>query len=308
MYEAPMPLYKGTSSKGNFMPENLNEQQKNELVPPASVSNMHSNDGSTPSSLAETEHPTDEAELAKLLSLFCRRTRDDYIRIAKISALLEEKNSQRKWDDKDSAELSALIAQYESLREESLQTINNRTQILLLGITAIAALIGGSLTIQNPQTSKTIIYAIFSGAIPLISIFILLVWSGEAMRAHRVGYFLAADMEARINQKLGRFAMNWESALWSGLMPRDEMFGPSMMSFVVIGVLALASPWFGILLGGTQNVSKLLLFLAVFVPYLFLTLTALYLAGNLKRLRNNPVASSVFLRERSRSVSAKKHL
>ena len=189
-----------------------------------------------------------------------------------------------------------------------MQTVNNRTQILLLGITAIAALIGGSLTIQNPQTSKTIIYAVFSGAIPLVSIFVLLVWSGEAMRAHRVGYFLAADMEARINQKLGRFAMNWESALWSGLLPRDEMFGPSMMSFAVIGVLALASPWFGLILSGTQNVPQILLALAVLIPYLFLALTALYLGVHLKRLRNNPVASSVFLREPSHNRSPKKYL
>jgi hypothetical protein len=288
------------------MPESLNQQHNDELTSPGSVPDVQLDGSSDPSNLVKTEYPADEAELAKLLSLFCRRTRDDYIKVAKISALVEERNSQRKWDDKDNAELSALIAQYASLREESLQSINNRTQILLLGITAIAALIGGSLTIQNPQTSKTIIYAVFSGAIPLVSIFVLLVWSGEAMRAHRVGYFLAADMEARINQKLGRFAMNWESALWSGLLPRDEMFGPSMMSFVVIGILAVASPWFGLVLGGTQNVSQFLLVLAILVPYLFLALTALYLTANLKRLKNNPVASSVFLREPSRNIPPKR--
>ena len=49
------------------------------------------------------------------------------------------------WDNKDSAELGALIAQYESLRKESLNSINNRVQILLLGLAAIGAIVGGTL-------------------------------------------------------------------------------------------------------------------------------------------------------------------
>jgi hypothetical protein len=249
----------------------------------------------------------DEIELQRLLSLFSKRTSDDYARIAKLSARLEENDRQRKWDEKDAAELSALISQYETLREESLQTINNRTQITLLGITAIAALVGGSLTIGNPQGSRNIIYAVFSGAIPLISIFILLVWAGEAMRSHRVGYFLAADMEARINNKLGRFVMNWETALWSGQLPRDEMFGPSMVSFGVIGILALAAPWFGISLSGVNNIPIIWPILAVLIPYLFLAGTALYLVKNMKRLRNNPVIWSVFLQEKVRNTSRKRH-
>lgn len=224
------------------MPENSNDQKETELIPPKALPITQPDETLPPSAQIEPKYSSVEAELAGLLSIFRSRTRDDYIQIAQLAARLEEESRDREWDEKDDAELSALITQYESLREESLGTINNRTQILLLGITAISALVGGSLTIQDPQTNKVIIYAVFSGAIPLVSIFILLVWAGEAMRASRVGYFLAADMEARINQKLGRFTMNWEAALWAGLLPRDEMFGPSMMSFAVIGMLAVASP------------------------------------------------------------------
>jgi hypothetical protein len=38
-------------------------------------------------------------------------------------------------------------------------------------------------------------------------VFILFVWLTEAVRSHRVGYFLAADAEARLNAKLGCLAM-----------------------------------------------------------------------------------------------------
>ncbi|MEP0873619.1 hypothetical protein NDA01_28065 [Trichocoleus desertorum AS-A10] len=240
----------------------------------------------------------DEVELQRLLSLFAERRRSDYARMANLSARLEEGDRHRDWDERDAAELGALITQYETLREESLQTLNNRTQITLLGLTAIAALVAGSLTIEKPEESRTIIYAVFSGAIPLICIFILLSWAGEAMRAHRVGYFLAADVEARINKKLGRFVMNWETALWTGQLPRDEMFGPSMVSFFVIGILSVAAPWFGINLIGIKNTAVIEQVLAVLIPYSFLAATALYLVKNMDRLRNIPVIQSVFLRYR----------
>ncbi len=217
--------------------------------------------------------------------------------MSELSNYLDEFSRQSRWNEKDDAELNALIVQYTSLREESMQSINNRAQILLLGVTAISALIGGSLTIQDPQSSRILIYSIFSGAIPLVFIFVLFVWAGEAMRAQRVGYFLTAEMEARINRKLGRFIMNWESALWSGILPRDEIFGPSMMSLAVLGFLATVSPWLGIILCGRQNIPSIQIILAVLIPYLFLALSALYIVANLKRLKNNPVVRSVFLRD-----------
>jgi len=234
-----------------------------------------------------------ENELQGLLSMSSSRSIHDYRRIARLSADLGRKK-ERDWDLTDEAELEALLAQYESLRKESLQTISNRVQILLLGIAAIGALVGGSLTIGNPQASRNIIYAIFSGAIPLVSIFVLFVWTGEAMRSSRVGYFLAAEVEARVNQKFGRLVMNWETNLWAGAQKRDELWGPSMMAFVIVAMIAAASPWCGVFLGGIADVSRIRLLLLIAAPYLFLAGAALYLGANLKRLRNIPVIQSVF--------------
>jgi hypothetical protein len=236
----------------------------------------------------------EEAELAMLLSLSSARGVEDYRRIARLSADLGRQAS-RDWDLKDEAELQALLAQYGSLREESLQTIGNRIQILLLGIAAVGALVGGALTVDDPQTSRNVIYAVFSGAIPLVCVFVLFVWAGEAMRSARVGYFLAADVEARINHKFGRFVLNWEANLWAGTQARDEMWGPSMMAFVVVGLVAAAAPWCGVLFSGLSGIASIWPILAILVPYLFLAAAALYLHGNLDRLRNNPVVHSVFV-------------
>jgi len=244
-----------------------------------------------------------ECELEDLLSLSRPRNISDYQRIAQLSVDLGRKEG-REWDKKDEAELEALLAQYESLRKESLQTINNRVQILMLGIAAIGALVGGSLSIGNPLASRNIIYAIFSGAIPLISIFVLFVWTGEAMRSSRVGYFLAADIEATVNQKLGRFIMNWETNLWAGTQKRDEMWGPSMMAFVIIAIIAFVSPWCGLLLIGINRVARI--WLVVAVPYLFLIGAAIYLGMKLKRLRNIPVVGSVFFKKSVNETESEK--
>jgi hypothetical protein len=224
-----------------------------------------------------------ENELERLLSLSSFRTIADYQRLARLSADLV-RQCLRDWDGKDEAELQALLAQYQSLREESLQTISNRVEILLLGIASVGALVGGSLTIDDPQASRKVIYAVFSGAIPLVCIFVLFVWAGEAMRSARAGYFLAADVEARINQKLGRFVQK-----------RDEMWGPSMMAFVIIAIVALAAPWCGVLLSGLDGVARIWPIVAVGVPYLFLAAGAFYLRANLDRLRKIAVVRSVFM-------------
>ena len=239
-----------------------------------------------------------EEELQTLLSLTKKRTFKDYQRIAALSNLLG-RHPNRDWDPKDEAEIAILLAQYESIRNESLQTIANRVKIMLLGLGAIGALIGGSLTIKKPDEGMNvfIILAVFSIIIPLICIFILIVWAGEAIRSARAGYFLASTVEAQINQKMGRFVMTWETALWAGKLPRDEMWGPSMVSFLFFGIMALAAPCFGVLLSGGTKYSLLWFDIAIIIPYFFLILSGLYILKNLHRLRKKKEVKSVWSEE-----------
>ena len=116
---------------------------------------------------------SEKVQLSTLLSLSRSRTKQDYRKLARLSARLKQR--QQQWDDSDTAELEALLAQYVSLREESMHTINNRVQIMMLGIAAIGAIVAGVLTIDNPAESKLLIFGIFSIAIPLVAVFVLLV-------------------------------------------------------------------------------------------------------------------------------------
>jgi len=190
--------------------------------------------------------------------------------------------------------MDALLKQDESLRQESMHSTNNRMQTMVFGIAAIGALVGGSMTISDPAESKPVIYAIFSGAIPCVCVYLLLVWVSEAVRAHRVGYFLAADAEARINLKLRRLVLTWEASLWIGRLRRDELFGPSMMAVAMIGLLAVLAPLFGLIFTRTPFRPIGLPLLVLGVPYAVLLAAALYVfIFQMSRLRNHPVIRSV---------------
>lgn len=240
----------------------------------------------------------EKAQLRKLLSLSAIRTKKDFHTLSQLSARWQEaeQDAGQQWNDRDTAEVLAMLSQYESLRQESLNTINNRTQIIFLGIASIGAVFGGALTIENPGNNRFLISAIFSFVIPFICAFILLIWAGEAMRCHRVAYFIASELEARINAKFRRLVLFWESFLWSGLLPRDEMFGPSMLSMALLGILSVLSPVFGFIYSGAPWLPLTQPLLTIGLPWFFLLLVVLYMVLNLKRLKNNPIIASAAAR------------
>jgi len=123
----------------------------------------------------------------------------------------------------------------------------------------------------------------------------LIVWVSEAVRSHRVGYFLAADVEARVNEKLGRLVMIWEASLWAGNQPRDELFGPSMMALGVVGILAGAAPFLGLILTNTPINWCVLISPSIIVPYSIFVVTVMYVLFNWSRLKNKDVIQSTLI-------------
>jgi hypothetical protein len=194
----------------------------------------------------------------------------------------------------DDAEFAALMAEYESLRQECMNSTNNRIQVFIFGAAAIAALVGGALTIDKPEERKLLLWALFSLAVPLTCIFILLVWISEAIRAHRASAFLAGDVEARINARIGRLVLYWEAALSTDALPRDERRGPSMMALVVVGLVALAAPLFGIVVSKTSWTPLWWPFVQMLPGYGLLVLSVIYVVSLMPRLKNTGVVVSVW--------------
>jgi len=106
----------------------------------------HDRPSSVRPTVAVGPHNAPGDELSQLLSLSTPRGRGEYERLAALSAASKGTGLREGWGPGDSAELDALLAEYATLRQETMNTINNRTQILILGLAAIAALAGGSLT------------------------------------------------------------------------------------------------------------------------------------------------------------------
>ena len=186
------------------------------------------------------------------------------------------------------------MAEYDTLRQECMNGANNRIQVLIFGAAAIAALVGGALTIDKPEEHKLLLWGLFSLALPLTCIFVLLVWVSEAIRVHRASAFLAGDVEARINAKIGRLVLYWEAALWTAALPRDERRGPSMMALLVVGLIALASPFFGIVISKTSWTPLWWPIVQMLPGYGLLLLSVIYVSGLMPRLRNTGVVLSVW--------------
>lgn len=256
---------------------------------------------------SQNPKPALQEQLHALLSADGVRTQENYRTLAQLTSQLTavEQAQNKPWEDGDRAELDALLAEYTSIRQESINTITNRTQIMLLGLAAVGALGGGALTVDNLSKQRSLVFAIFSAAIPLMCAFVLLVWVSEAVRCHRAGYFLASEIEARINAKLGRLVMRWEAGLWTRVLPRDELFGPSMMALGIIGIISVSAPFFGVLLVGEKVTLDGSPLPALWVPYTFLLITASYVLGQMYRLRNNPVVRSRFMCDDSKKPKAR---
>jgi hypothetical protein len=195
--------------------------------------------------------------------------------------------------------LDALLAEYSSLRQESLNTITNRNTLLAYGLVAIGAVVGGALTSSSVSDNPLVIAAVFSIAIPLLTCFTLLVWLIEATRSRRAGFYLASTVEPRINALVRNLALTFEGALWSGLMPRDEMLGPSMMSLAVFGLIGAGAPVLGLAIRGELDLNPHTLPWDFYIGYLLLALAVLYGMLQLKRLRNDPQPQSPLLQRAS---------
>jgi hypothetical protein len=132
--------------------------------------------------------------------------------------------------------LSAALAEYQSLRTESLQAQHAQQTILQFGITGVAVLVGLSLQLENEGLAILLLLLM----VPLVSIFIVSVWFTEIFRSLRAGNFLA-EREEKINKEIGNTvpALEWET--WLRVpAPERRMFNRTRMSFGVLCTLNVA--------------------------------------------------------------------
>lgn len=106
--------------------------------------------------------------------------------------------------------LSVMLTEYNSVRKESVSTINNRLLFSSCAFTAFSILLAGLSTRQSPDILSGIIAMVF---VPFLTKLCLLMWLGEYNRSQRAGRGMV-KMEQKINELLQHpSAVSWETDL-----------------------------------------------------------------------------------------------
>jgi hypothetical protein len=142
-------------------------------------------------------------------------------------------------DPERSTRVTIAIAEYNSLRQESLQAISNRLQILNFTFAALSVVVAAVLAGKVPPLAAAVITVVF---VPSVAKAALLVWLGEYSRSQRAGRWIA-KLEGRINDDVGATVLGWESKL----LTRSAHMGFPYLA--VVGLL-LGTGYASYVLGG----------------------------------------------------------
>jgi hypothetical protein len=108
-----------------------------------------------------------------------------------------------------SLQMQARLAEYNSLRQESLSAITNRATIANFMFGALAVIIAALVAQSKANWATAVVSAFF---VPQISKAGLAIWLGEYERSQRAGRKLS-DIEAEIGKIAGARVMSWETRL-----------------------------------------------------------------------------------------------
>lgn len=146
--------------------------------------------------------------------------------------------------------VEAMFKEYETLRQESLDSMNSRNQIVSFGLATIGLLGAAVLSADDKIRSTRLILTVFGLGIPVLSVLVLYIWLGEVERMMRVGVYLEG-LEERINAQFeaDEPPLGWEAFLRLG---RAQMVYPYV---VVIGAFlgfALFGPVLAVMAGSVS--------------------------------------------------------
>ena len=138
-----------------------------------------------------------------------------------------------------SAKRDAWFKEYQTLRQESLQTMANRTQIISFGLGTVGVLVAGTIAASAP--SPHLVSTMFDVAIPLVSVLLYYAWFAEFERMVRAGRFIQR-LEHRINETLGNEpVLSWEKYLETARMG----YAYVVVAILFLGIATLA-PYAGL--------------------------------------------------------------
>jgi hypothetical protein len=147
--------------------------------------------------------------------------------------------------------LSTTLEEYKSLRQESLQALAQQQTVLQFGLSVLGVLVG--LAVQQADKEPLLSIILGAGFVPLVAVFVAIIWVGEFERLGRVGFHLAT-IEYAVTKEIGRPALWWESALQAARGPYRRLRGRYRAVMAMLGLFALAGAVVGnVVLGGETS-------------------------------------------------------
>jgi len=139
--------------------------------------------------------------------------------------------------------IEVMSDEYRTLREESLQGITARHQIITVALGALSVIIAGLVSEkQHPLVIMLTCYVL----VPFLCKAFLLMWLGEYRRSARAGHAIRS-LEARINTVAGRVALTWETTLSRN---RQHMALPYSVVVIVFTASSCIGEFIGIFFAG----------------------------------------------------------
>jgi hypothetical protein len=140
--------------------------------------------------------------------------------------------------------VTTMLAEYSTLRQELLESVGHRIQIMNFTFAAMSVMIAGLLT---RHVSDVLAGLISFLAVPQFAHAGLLIWLGEYRRTVRASAWLAG-LEKRINAELGnKVLLHWESRSEDASL---SDFGHLVYPYVATSALLLGSAYVALVLGG----------------------------------------------------------
>jgi hypothetical protein len=141
--------------------------------------------------------------------------------------------------------VSAMLNEYNTLRQESMSSIGNRVTIANFTFGAVAVILAAFVTQDKPSLLMGFVAMLL---VPQISKVGLLIWLGEYGRSQRAGKWIA-HLEQRISKVIGLDrVIAWETALLGRTNQVSYHMNYPYMSVVL---LLLGVGWTGIAVGAT---------------------------------------------------------
>ncbi len=159
--------------------------------------------------------------------------------------------------------IETVLAEYKSLRDEVIASMNNRHTILNYGLLGLAALFAACVAGTGLTGDAILRVAILMFGIPCIAGCILELWYGEYRRMQRAGAFLCT-VEARINSMANDELLTWEMSLRGiqkgeakareGALTSGHMVSPYVAVPILVFVFSCASVVTAIFISRLSNV------------------------------------------------------